>query len=559
MMKRNVIFTALICALIAFDVPAAVVQRSGAKTTAASRTSVGRTAPATQAKATTVSETVEQVVEQSEPQVVESKIIENKSSQFNTSLNNALASDGDDADSDLAARIREQIASLDAADALTTSAATAKSALAAGKNSCDSGLRQCMTEKCGTNFLKCSSDTDTTFGTKLDSCRGNLKCTADEFKLFATEIKSDRATNIKLKTFNDILDCGRVYDACIIEQCGTKYSKCLGKSAGDAAISKCASIAQKCASSDNGLANRTMSVFGTLRQTAEKQISADEKKLYALRDQMKSLCSRLGAMFDERTLDCVYTVNFYAGNDSTLFASKKAYAGGSFDCTPNWFGVDVTTYMENAARLTREQTSASSAMLGSGVGMGVGAITSGAVGRAIETQKAEKALDKAKCEDESGMKWNSVLGKCVEDNSAEKAEKKAERTQEREERKAERAQNREEKKNANKDNNKTESEKPSDDKDQENAKKAEPDTFGLKSKCESSGGTYSGNVCICKFNQDYVNGKCQDKNAMYMQDTTFKPSTTFKPDTSIGSNLNFNATQPGNNTLKSDFNNANTK
>ena len=84
-------------------------------------------------------------------------------------------------------------------------------------------------------------------------------------------------------------------------------------------------------------------------------------------------------MFDERSLDCVYTVNFYAGNDSTLYASKKAYAGGTFECTPNWFGVDVTTFKENAYRLTREQTSASSAMLGSGVGVAVGAVTSGVV------------------------------------------------------------------------------------------------------------------------------------------------------------------------------------
>ena len=103
----------------------------------------------------------------------------------------------------------------------------------------------------------------------------------------------------------------------------------------------------------------------------------------------------LGAMFDERTLDCVYTVNFYAGNSSSPYASKKAYAGSDFDCNPNWFGIDVTTFMENAYRLTRSETSATSSVLGSGLGLGIGAITSGAISRAIETQKAEKALEEA--------------------------------------------------------------------------------------------------------------------------------------------------------------------
>ena len=140
---------------------------------------------------------------------------------------------------------------------------------------------------------------------------------------------------------------------------------------------------------------RTMGVFGELRQTAERQVSADEQKLYGLREQMRVLCTRLGAMFDERSLDCVYTVNFRAGDDNTLFASKKLYAGSTFDCTPNWFGIDVTTFRENALRASREQTSASSAMLGSGVGQAVGALTSGAIDRAIDRYTADNALDDA--------------------------------------------------------------------------------------------------------------------------------------------------------------------
>ncbi|MDR2268686.1 MAG: hypothetical protein LBD94_00705, partial [Rickettsiales bacterium] len=50
---------------------------------------------------------------------------------------------------------------------------------------------------------------------------------------------------------------------------------------------------------------------------------------------------------------------------------------------------------ENAYRLTRSQTAASSAMLGAGAGVAAGAISSGAIGRAIDTAKAAKAAKTA--------------------------------------------------------------------------------------------------------------------------------------------------------------------
>ena len=366
-------------------------------------------------------------------------VVENKSLQFSSSLGDAMSSGSGSSDTALADMVRAQRAALDAAG---NTVATKRSANTS--NACDADLRACMTDKCGKNFSKCASDTDTMFGTKLDSCRRNTKCDADEYRVFTAEIKADRVSAIKLQSFNDIIDCGKNYDACIVNQCGATYSKCLGKSAGDAAISKCGSIAKQCNAMDSGLASRTMSVFGTLRQTAEKQISTDEKKLYTMRDQMRSTCARLGAMLDDRSLDCVYTVNFLAGGDSTLYSSKKAYAGNTFDCTPAWFGVDITTYMENAYRATREQSAASGAMLGSGVGMAVGALTSGAIGRAIETQKADKEL----CEAQAGMKWSSFRNECVEDDSEEKAAKKEERQERREERQEARQEKREERKEA---------------------------------------------------------------------------------------------------------------
>lgn len=415
-MKRNVLFIITLCAFASLNASAAVVQRSGTPSRATTTSRMPTAAKAVTATTTETATSGANITDETTETVADEIIIEDKSSQFSATLGKELSNNSDSAGNDLAELIRSQRNALDMADVAAANAAANTS----GKSSCDAGLRSCMTEKCGTNFIKCASDTDTIFGTKLDACRRDLNCTAKAFKLLSAEIKADRDAAIKLKSFNDIIDCGQSYDSCIVRECGATYSMCLGKSAGDVAISKCATIAKNCASMDSGLANRTMNVFATLRQTAEKQISADEKKLYALRDQMKTVCSRLGAMFDERSLDCVYTVNFYAGGDSTLYASKKAYAGATFDCTPNWFGVDVTTFKENAYRLTREQSSASSAMLGSGVGMAVGAVTSGAINRAIDRKTAEDAVKKAKCENCGGT-WNSFLGTCSGGNDCPNA------------------------------------------------------------------------------------------------------------------------------------------
>ena len=341
--------------------------------------------------------TSEQTDPESEPTTdfVEPVTIENKSSQFSSELATKSASGSDTSASALADLVRVQRAALDASDAITAAGTTTGTASGTGANNCDTMLRKCMTEKCGTNFVKCTLDTDTTFGDKLDTCRRTTNCTGHEYQLLAPEIKADRDFNAKIANYNATIDCGNNYNSCIVAQCGATYSKCLGKGAGDDAIKQCESIAKSCTEYDSGLAMRAMGVFGELRQGAERQIAADEQKLYALREQMRSVCTRLGAMFDERSLDCVYTVNFRAGDDATLYASKKLYAGGTFDCTPNWFGIDITTFRENALRTDREQKSASSAMLGSGLGQAVGALTSGAIDRAVARSTADNALKDA--------------------------------------------------------------------------------------------------------------------------------------------------------------------
>lgn len=337
-----------------------------------------------------ITETVsEPVVEESEPE--EELVIENKSDQFDVTVDSIMESATED--NSFAEMIRKQRAALAASE----SSSAIKSSMKSGKNTCDGALRTCMMKTCGNDFTKCATDGDTIFGDKLNKCRRDTECSGEEFRLFTAEIKADRDMNVKLSSYNNVINCGNSYNACIINECGTTYTKCLNKSKADAAIQKCNTIAKECTQYDSGLASRVGVITGKLRENAEKDIKKDEEQLYALRDKMKQSCTSMGAMFDERTFDCVYTVNFFAGtNQNTPTASRKRYAGDTFICMQEWFGINATTYKENAYRETRAQTGASSAMLGAGVGTAVGLVTSGAMGRALKTQKAKKELDDAK-------------------------------------------------------------------------------------------------------------------------------------------------------------------
>ena len=330
-------------------------------------------------------------------------VVNNKTSQFNDVLSEMGANATDSSNTELAETIRRQRALLDAQADKASAGGTSNITTA---NACDAGLRKCMTEKCGADFTKCASDSTTVWGNKMDACRRNTKCTGHEYTLLAPEILADRNAAIELSYYNSVVNCGNKYNNCIFGICGKTLDKCLSKSAGDSAIIKCKSIADECKEYDNGLVGRISGVFGDLRTAATADAQKQEKRLYELRDLMRTQCTRFGAMFDDRTLDCVYTVNFFAGEDSTLMASKKLYSGDTFQCTPDWFGIDITTYMENAQRLTRSQTSASAAAMGAGLGTAASLWTSGAVTRGIDTQNAEKQAKEACIAD--GGEWVSA-------------------------------------------------------------------------------------------------------------------------------------------------------
>ncbi len=397
------------------DTHAAVTTRGGGSgRVAVSRASAGRTPVATTATtANTTTQTSDASASNSEPETSNDPefVIADRSSQFAETM--AATGSSDTGTDDLAARMRAQMAALDAADAISAAGA----ATGAGKDTCHMDIHKCMTEKCGDDFQKCAGDGDTDWGDKIAACQRNTTCTGAQVSALSRELKADRDLNAKVAAYENVINCGTDYMNCLTTECGINMQKCLAKSAADAAMATCSKKYNQCTTRvDNGLASRAGEIFGNLRTNAEKQVKRDEERLYALRDSMRSQCDRLGAMFDERSLDCVFTVNLMSNN--TIYASKKLYAGGTFNCDQNWFGIDMTTFKENAYRLTRSQESATSAFMGAGLGTAAGAITSGAMDRAIDRSKANRAVKKAEKAEKKAEK---------EEKKAEKEEKKAEK------------------------------------------------------------------------------------------------------------------------------------
>ena len=402
-----------ICCLLCINNESFAASRTNVRPVSTTARKSAAKAPVANTTASAQNNVKEVVIESAAEIKPEPLNIENKSSQFEDVV--STVTDGVE-DNAFAEQIRKQRNAFDVSESSRMVAQQQQAALTTGRNACDSGLRECMMAKCGNDFTKCALDGDTIFGDKLNACRKDLTCTGEEFRLFTTEIKADRDLNARLSSYTKVVDCGNNYNRCIIEECGDTYTKCLGKATADKAIQKCSTIAKQCTEQDSGLASRFGTVIGKLRETAEQDVKTDEARMYTIRDTMKTVCSGLGAMFDERSFDCVFTVNFFAGeNQSTPMASRKRYAGDTFVCLQEWFGTNVTTFKENAFRETRAQTAASSAMLGSGVGTAAGLISSGAIDRALDTQKAKKELKKA-CEEQDGKKLN-IKGECVDKNT----------------------------------------------------------------------------------------------------------------------------------------------
>ena len=226
-----------------------VATRGNVASTGARKAVAQKTTPVVEEK---VAETKTEIVEAEKE---EFEII-NKADQFGNNLSETVSSSSSNSSNDLAEKIRQQRAAIEARESADAAATSQRNALATGKNACDTGLRNCMMETCGNDFTKCATDGDTIFGDKLNKCRRDVTCSGEEFNLFTTEIKADRDLNVKLSSYTKVVDCGNEYNKCIVNECGDTYGKCLGKTAADKAIQKCSSVAKSCTEQDSGLASR---------------------------------------------------------------------------------------------------------------------------------------------------------------------------------------------------------------------------------------------------------------------------------------------------------------
>jgi len=466
--KNKLFFLSILGALCIGAADAAdVVQRTGMP--AATTATAGRARPAPVAAtpriaaapvAPVVAEVVTaEVVEELAPPV------ETRTAQFDTVLQE---SGGSVASED--SNLRDLIAAQRSADVNTAKITAANIAPpSGGANVCNDGLRACMKQKCGEKFEKCAGDGDTIWGDKMDSCRRTTKCTGREFDLLVPEIKADRDMEQNIGLFDEVLQCGERYNECIIAQCGPMFDGCIKKADGDRAIANCKKIADECRVADSGMPGRVMDVFGRQRQDAEIRVQKDYERLFELRKNMEAQCPKIGGMFDSRSFECVFTVEIRNRQLSeNALATKKLHPGARYICSPEWFGIDATTFMEEAQRMTRAQRGSSSAfmggMLGAGAGTALNAGMTGAMfnqGKTNTQLKKEDALD-AECEAQGMVRKGNKCSSDEKDikeaaaNKAKNAEieqKKQERQDNRDQKKEERQEKRDERKEQRQNNN----------------------------------------------------------------------------------------------------------
>ena len=215
------------CLMIGTASDAAVVSRTQRPSVTTRGTAVVARGTPTATETKTVSETK---IENDEPSDAAPEFDESMFEGFTSEQD--FATSGDDDESELAARIREQRNAANARDAQNIVTKNQQSDSTSGSNSCDSALRACMKSKCGDRYTDCAGDTDQSWGNKMDSCRLDTTCTGHEYAMLAPEIKADRDMNARISGFDSIIDCGNSYNDCIIQQCGKTFGKCLGKSNG---------------------------------------------------------------------------------------------------------------------------------------------------------------------------------------------------------------------------------------------------------------------------------------------------------------------------------------
>jgi outer membrane protein OmpA-like peptidoglycan-associated protein len=276
----------------------------------------------------------------------------------------------------------------------------------ASKSKCENELMNCVVEDCGADFQKCTGDGDGVWSARFQKCRVKTSCTGAELSVYGDIIREDIKVDSQIRLMQLIIQGNNAYSRCLQNQCATTqgtplegmigFNACVTQGRINAALTACQAVYEKFRPYDSGLQARFTSMMGMLRAEKEKRIAELQKELDAMMPKMRDECKRAGAVFDDRSGECVFTafLSVEANGRRYTPASKKIVPGSQFQCTDQWFGVDVTTYLKNAISLTVEQKTASAAFMGAGLGVGASVLTSGIADK-LKDSPAGALMDKA--------------------------------------------------------------------------------------------------------------------------------------------------------------------
>jgi hypothetical protein len=287
------------------------------------------------------------------------------------------------------------------------------------KDSCDSRMRACVKKKCGERFQDCYADNETVWNMKVEPCAEDAGCNAAERAAALRELTADRQAEMKYGSFFEMQDCAEKYNKCIVQTCGgSNWTNCLSRNDSAKAILGCQPVADECRNIDSGLAARADKMLSTLRVAKEEEVARNEKRLREVIDLMTKECEEQGGTIDTRSYTCTYSVKLWVAelNDKEPMAIMTLHAGSPFQCTEQFFQTDLTTFKEDAIRLTRAQEGMGNMLLGAGGGLLAGNIASGGMGRMITAAKTKAAAKKAEkgercAEDDTRSECQSTLKK----------------------------------------------------------------------------------------------------------------------------------------------------
>ncbi|MDR1697248.1 MAG: hypothetical protein LBR41_03475 [Rickettsiales bacterium] len=286
-------------------------------------------------------------------------------------------------------------------------------AITSARSTCDADLRGCMIGLCGDDtYSKCWTDNSIEWNRKMTSCRAKSKCTTAEFDIIAPEFILDRDQFSSDSSFTIRTTCNINHNNCILQNCGRELKDCQNEAGQNRALAACP-ISRECEMVDNGMVGRSRSLFAALRIDYNEEQFANRQRMRELVDIMRNECAAQKGSYDEEGMTCVYSVELAANvyqnmvdrgrvdmgqaNMVTL-ASRKLYAAAVYQCTEDWFGVDISTYMENAERRTANDRIAYNSALASGLAGAAGTVTnlasSGAYGQGSAWDAPDKAAEK---------------------------------------------------------------------------------------------------------------------------------------------------------------------